>query len=563
MNASKHGIAAMAMATQVAVASGCYSGVFGEADAEVTDTGFPGGTGAGEPGPGPNPDESAGSDGGEPVAESEPQPLPLRRLSHTEYNNTVRDLFPHLDVPRFDLRPDPKPHSFDNDGTALVPSGLLVEQYADAADIIAEMAAADLEALVACDPDNDPDCSRQFVASFGRRVFRRPLADDEVDRFHRLFEQAPGDVDFAAGVELTIALMLQSPQFLYRVELPAEGAESGQESELDDYRIASRLSYFLWGSMPDDALFAAAAADELGSPEARALQAWRMLDDPRAQAGFWHFHRQWLHADRLQQTEKSGDFPQFDGALKSSMMTTTQRFVEDIIYAGDGTLVDLLTSNRAIIDPALAELYGVEAVDGWTEVELPSNQRAGLLSQPTFLAGHAHPKNPSPVLRGVWILKEMMCVKLGAPPPVPEAMDPVELEDGMTNRQVYDELTGAPECAGCHDSINNLGYALEHYDAIGAWRTQDNGLPVDASGSFAGMEYDGPRELAEALARNPLVASCVAQQWLRFAYGGDTVLENQRLVEDIEQSFAESGHDFKQLMVAIVTHPRFATLVVP
>jgi hypothetical protein len=493
--------------------------------------------------------------------------LPARRLSHFEYRNTIRDLFPGIEIPTLVLPADPEVDGFDNNGEGLVPSTLLIERYDENARIIAKLVTEDLQALLGCDPADGQACAEQWLAQFGRRAFRRPLTTAEQTEFMVFFHEPPGDSDLRAGVELTIQLILQSPQFIYRLELPGEGEDlpgPGEYAPLGSYEVATRLSYFLWSSMPDDELLDAAGNGNLSGATALEDQARRMLDDPRAKDSFLHFHEQWFELGRL---DKASKLPEdnFDNALREAAKQESLQFVEHVIFDENGTLQDLLTSNRTFVDDRLAAVYGV-APPGpgvWAEVELDPSQRAGFMTQVAFLAGHGHPLNPSPVLRGVYSLKDVLCWPLGAPPPVAEAMMLPEGSPDQTNRETYEALTAADECQFCHVVINPVGFAFEHYDTLGRWRDLDNGQPVDASGHFQDSSFVGAPELMNALAGRSDVHRCVSRKWLTYAYGGSRVLQDPDIHGDVVAAFAAADFSITELMVAIVTHPRFARYAAP
>ncbi|MFO7567887.1 MAG: DUF1592 domain-containing protein [Enhygromyxa sp.] len=518
---------------------------------------------AGDEGSGDAGTEAGDGDGDEDEQVDPGDKLPARRLSHFEYQNTLRDLFPHIEVPQLEMPADPSVDGFDNNGEALVPSSLLIERYDENARTIAKLATEDLQALLGCDPAEGLSCAQQFVTDFGRRAFRRPLSDQELVDFMAFYNEAPGDSDIRAGTELTLQLLLQSPQFLYRLEIPGEGAEPpapGEYAPLGGYELASRLSYFLWSSMPDDELLAAAGGDALSSPAQIEAQARRMLADDRARDAFLHFHEQWFDLARVDRVSKLPE-DNFDEGLRAAAKEEARRFVEHVIFDEQGTLGDLLTSNRTFVNDRLAAVYGVMPPEpgAWVEVELDPAQRAGFMTQVAFLAGHGHPLNPSPVLRGVYGLKDLLCWPLGAPPPVAEAMQIPEGSPDQTNRETYEALTAADECNSCHQFINPVGFAFEHYDTLGRWRDLDNGQPVDASGSFQDASFSGAPDLMNQLAERADVHRCVSRKWLRFAYGGDRVLATPELQAEIEAAFAESDFSITELMIAIVTHPRFAT----
>lgn len=484
--------------------------------------------------------------------------VPLRRLTAFEYRNTVEDLFAGIALPEIPLPVDDKREGFDNNADALIPSKLHIDQYNAAAEAIADVATANLGLLIDCTPDTDPNCSTRFVAEFGAKAFRRPLTADEAVAFHAFFDGPPGDVDFAAGVEVTLQLMLQSPQFLYRLELHEPGGAAGELAPLDAYQLATRLSYFLWSSMPDAELLAAAGAGELATPAQIEAQVRRMIDDPKAERAFLHFYRQWSDLGKIDAVSKL-DEDGYDDATRASLREEFDRFVRDILFHGDGKFSDLLQSNRTFVDDRLAALYGVAppGPDMWAEVELDPTQRAGLFTQPAFLAGHGHPLNPSPVKRGDYVLRNLLCTDVGSPPPIAEAMNSPKPQPGMTNREVYTEITKAEQCIGCHKVINPIGFAFEHYDTMGRFRSLDQGLPVDASGSFGALAWADAIEMMAELAGDADVQKCFSRKWLVYGLGGPQLLSE--MITDTADAFAAAEFDLRELQVAIATHPRFTS----
>ncbi len=539
------------------------------AETEVQTQGGPGG---GSTGAGPTSDTSdpstpttggPGESGGSEDTGDEPEvpkviDVPLRRLTAFEYRNTITDLFPTLVVPEYQLPVDDRREGFDNNGDALIPSKLHIEQYNVAAETLANLAAKDLPALIDCTAETDPNCSARFVAEFGARAFRRPLTAEEQQAFHAFFDGPPGATDFTAGVETTIQLMLQAPQFLYRIELHDGGGTPGELAPLDGYQLATRLSYFLWSSMPDAALTTAAASGQLATPTQIDKEVRRMLDDPRAERAFIHFFEQWGELDRVALVSKLEE-DAFDDATRGAMREEFERFVRDVLFLGEGTFGDLLQSQRTFVNDRLAGLYGVTAPgpDLWAEVELDATQRSGIFTQPAFLAGHGHPLNPSPVKRGNYVLQNLLCTNVGSPPPIAEAMGSPKPMPGMTNRQVYEELTKADQCIACHKSINPLGFAFEHYDTMGRFRELDQDLPVDSSGSFGKLTYADAVDLMADLATDEGVQNCFTRKWLTYGLGGTQLVPD--MASEVADAFSAAEFNLRELQVAVATHPRFAS----
>jgi hypothetical protein len=370
-------------------------------------------------------------------------------------------------------------------------------------------------------------------------------------------------IDFDAAVQLTVAAMLQSPQFLYRLETE-DAAASGDQQELSQHELASRLSYLFWESMPDDALFAAADAGELGTDGQLEEQARRLLADQRARNAIRSFHRQWLYLDRVLGEDKVSEvFPTWGVQARASAKEETLRFIESIFFSG-GTVKDLLTSRIAYVDNVMSEIYDIpEPTEPWAQVELDPTERAGLLSRVAFLAGFAHEANGSPPLRGVFVMERLLCEPRPLPPAnadtsIPEA-DPNQ--GPMTNRDLFEERVAPAACQGCHIRIDGFGYGFENYDAAGFFRTEDNGLPVDASGFANGIgndaEYDGAVELQTLLGESSVVRDCVAKQWFTYANGRPMESADTCQVEALQAEFEENGGDLVELLVSIAIRPEF------
>lgn len=480
---------------------------------------------------------------------------PLRRLSHTEYRNTVRDLFPELTIPELQLAPDPTPHGFNNDADSLQAAPLLVNQYNAAAVVIAEEVAARFDMVATCLPTEGAACGREWILDLGTRAFRRPLAQSEIDTFQALFDSYLAANNFDVAIELTTQAILQAPQFLYRVETGS--LDDKGTTIASSYDVASRLSFLLWSTMPDKELFEAAGSGALATDEQIAAQVDRMLADPRALDGFMNFTGQWLELARLDRVTKHGA----DGwseDVRLALREEARRFLDEVVFRRGGTLTDFLTSSKTFISPTTAQFYGLTAPGpGWTEVDMPAD-RKGFLMQAQFLAANGHPENPSPVLRGLFVLRNLLCVELGSPPAgVNMTIPGAEPGVPLTNRENYDRVTAAELCQSCHSVINPIGFAFEQYDTFGRFRTTDNGLPVDPSAKFGETTFAGPQELVDYLATSTQVHQCVTNKYLTYALGGAAGAKDQCLARDVEEEFALTGGSLTHLMKAIATHPRY------
>jgi hypothetical protein len=497
-------------------------------------------------------------------------PAPLRRLSYAEYQATTKDLLGTLKTADTLLTRDPAARGFENRAALLNPSPALVEQWGDAAIDAGLKVSAAMAPVVSCAPKTaaeEKTCGATFIAEFGAKVFRRPLTAEEKADYGAFFEAERANADFKGAVQLTTEVLLQSPQFLYRIEQGDASATLAQADRigLTQYEIASRLSYLLWGSMPDKALFDAAAASGLGDAAAREAQARRMMADPRAGAMMVEFHRQWLDLDRLDKEPKdAATYPKYDDNLKSAIREESNRFVQKVMWQGPGTIAAFLTSTDAVVNAPLAALYGVTApASGWGDVKLDPSQRAGFLTRANFLASRAHALEGSPPLRAVFIRDRLLCMAPLAPPADANLSEPKATAGtaAMTNRQLFEARIAPATCKGCHTIINPMGYGLENYDAVGAYRSTDDGLPVDASGSITGTDVDGPFnggvELSKKLAQSKTVQTCVAQNWFQYALGRDLATEDSCRLAKLNLALSDAGGDVRELLIALVKSPEF------
>jgi hypothetical protein len=500
---------------------------------------------------------------------------PLRRLSYAEYQATTADLLGALKTADFDLSRDPDERGFENRASLLNPSPMLVEQWGDAAiaaGLTASTAIGGAESIVPCAPKTAADeaaCGAQFIQQFGAKAFRRPLSADEVADFTAFFEGERANSSFAGAVQLTTEAFLQSPQFLYRMELGDPATAAADRIKLTSYEIATRLAYTVWGSAPDATLMTAAATPgALDDAAAREAQARRLLKDTRAGQMLVEFHRQWLDLDHLAKEPKDPKtYPMYDATLESSIREEADRFVRKVMWQGAGTLSAFLTSTDTEVNAPLAALYGVSApgasATSWVAASLDPTQRAGFLTRADYLAGRAHQLEGSPPLRSVFIRDRLLCLPALMPPADANLSEPAATPGAMaeTNRQLFEDRIAPATCKGCHTIINPMGYGLENYDAVGAFRTTDNGLPVDASGSINGTDVDGPFtggvELSKKLAASKTVAACATSNWYAYAVGRDLGTADSCRVAKLGLSLADAGGDIRELLVAIVTSPEF------
>jgi len=508
---------------------------------------------------------SAGPD--DPVAFcSQPQPgsSPVRRLTRFEYNNTIRDLLGDDSRPASSFAPEERALGFDNNAEVLGVTPIQAEQFMVAAEEIS--ARADVNGLNECDPaahdQGEAGCGRDFVVELGRRAYRRPLDEAEVAALMVVYEWGVAEHDHETALRLVLQAMLQSPHFLYRVEL-AEGPVGGEPVPVVDYEMASRLSYLLWGTMPDDQLFAAAAAGELRTDEQVRFHAERMVADPRARAAVRHFYDQWLMLEEVDHLEKdSGVYPDFSPALAKLFGAETRAFLDYVIWEGDGSVETMLTADFTFANAELADFYGLEGVAGDELVFVPlaDGERGGFLTHASVLASHAQANQSSPIHRGVFVRQQILCMPL-PPPPDDIAIVPPDLDPDLTTRERFEQHSSDPSCRGCHELIDGIGFGFERFDGLGQYRETENGQPVDASGELVATDVDGPfegvAELAARLASSEQVNNCVTTQWFRFAYGRAEQMDDVCSTTQLAQQFAASGNNMRELLVALTQTDAF------
>jgi hypothetical protein len=487
----------------------------------------------------------------------------LRRLTRDQYQNSVRDLL-GVEVDAAQLTAIPPLHGLEAIGASSI---ALPERDIEVFGALAESSSAlvfdDAErrsALVGCDA-GELACARDFVAAFGRRVFRRTLTDDESERYLALLDEARASTDDGwLSLRLVVGALLQSPNFLYRAELGEPDPDDATRRKLSASELASRLSFFLWNSTPDESLLDAA---ESGDAEALADEARRLLASPRAAAAVEQLFADTLRLSALDHLEKLPDaFPQLTPTLPAAMKRETLLTLRTLLFEEGRDYRDIFTSTTTFVDAELAELYGVslpEGTSGFAQVMLPADgPRAGLLMQASFLATHAHPGTTSPTKRGKFIRESLLCH--GIPPPPDDVDTNLEEVGGgvMTQRQRLSRHAEDVVCAGCHAMMDPLGLPLESFDALGVHRETDRGLTIDASGELDGVTFDDARGLARALAEHPDVASCIVRTVLRYARGTLETRDEEALVDAFASDFAAAGHRLPELMLDIATDAAFS-----
>lgn len=519
-----------------------------------------------------------------------PGPSPLRRLTHLEYDNSLRDLVGDDSRPSSGFPPDDRASIFANDASAQTVTRLLAEGYLHAAEDVAGRAVTHLGDLLPCageiaaassDPDRESACAQAFIDSVGERAFRRPLDDDDradlLDAFTRgRAESGAPDGDFVAGIESLLEVLLQSPEYLYRVELgrqdgmhpaasraPQAAGPTSNAVALTPWELASRLSYLFWETMPDGPLFAAAASGQLETADQVESQAERLLADPRARVTFAHFFEQFLELDQLDLLEKDPSiYSTFEPALRDAFRAETLAFVDSVMWNGDGRLFTLFTAPYTFVNGKLAAFYGMPTVDGSTfrRVDVDVSRRGGLLTQGSFLAIHAKFDQTSPVTRGKFVRERLFCTS-PPPPPANLAIHAPDLDPRLTTRQRFEQHATDPFCASCHHLMDPIGLGLENFDGAGAWRDTESGQPVDSSGQLEGTDIDGTfhgaRELEERLATSSQVERCAMMQWFHFAAGRSDTPDDACTLDELAGAFHRSGGDLRALLLSLTQTDAF------
>ena len=476
-------------------------------------------------------------------------------------------------IPVNDLFADEVTDGYSNNAGVLIVLLLYVEKYVLVFEVLAKAAVQNLAALTSnCNTTSrgEDACATDFANTFGRRAFRRPVTAEDRTLLMAAYTAGRTGGSYAEGIEVMIRAALQSSHFLYRLETTAPANSATTMVPLSQYEMATRLSYLIWAAGPDDALLDAAGRGELSSRDAVATRARTMLADPKARVAVTDFYKQWLGTSRLDITSKSSTaFPAFTDAAREGMRLETPAFVEYVMWTGDHKLATLLTSPTTFVTSALAPIYGVTAPANSATVPkmvtLPANQgRSGVLTQAGFLSAQAHPDQTSPVLRGKFVRSNMMC----QPPPMPPMdidISVPEVGSGKTARERFAaHLTVAASCNSCHSLMDPIGLAFEGFDAIGRFRTTENGVTLDLSGEVIASrdpalngKFTGVPELAAKLAASDQVRDCLATQWFRFSAGRAEEQPDGCSLTTLQDAFAASGGDLVELVVAMTQTDAF------
>jgi len=540
--------------------AGCYTGLHDGRELGSTGITWTSGADGG--------DDDAADDGD--IAELEPAPAGIRRLLARQYVASIQLLLGDEAAAVAVPPPDDVLGSFGSIAAVELPlAPVSVEQYATSANAIALAVIEHPDRLaqtVPCvvDGPQDDACYATLARDFGHLAWRRPLEPAEIEEIVAIAVQARGvDGDFTDGVKWAIAAMLQAVDFVYVVELGEDGDEPARE--LTGPELATRMSMVLLGRTPDADLLARAEAGELADDAVVREVAEDMVAQPEARASLVLFFEELLRLPELATRAKNPEmFPQFSPDLAAAMREETLRVVEDVVLDGDDAL-ELLVAEHTFVDARLAPLYGVAAPgEGFARVELPAEQgRVGVLGHASLLANLSHPDRTSPTRRGHFVQKTLLCTEV---PPPPADVD-TELPEPTESATLRERLEGHmqnPSCAGCHAQMDPIGFAFEHFDAVGAWRTHEGTAPIDASGSIEGLgEFTSAAELAWLLHDDPRVPACLVRNVYRWAVGHLDDEGQAAAMADLSDRFVAAGHGIDALAVELVASPVFRRVGAP
>jgi hypothetical protein len=550
----------------------CYSGVAADGSGAADSTGV-----ASEDGSASAPtgsDSAAGSsDSGEDPTAGEPTAVPgptLRRLTRAEFAHSVQDLLGPVTLAAIEA--DSLQDGFFAVGAARValsPAGVaLYETALDQATAEVFADPARVAQVVACVPAllTDTVCIRDALASFGRRAWRRPLTGAELDRYLAIATTVGTETNNPViGLRHAIWALLQSPYFLYRVEIGQPSPADDGRHKFSSYEMASRLAFTLWNTLPDEALLDAAERDELTSSAGIEAQALRMLDDPRARQGVMNFMAElyglWSLAEKFKEDTL---FPEWTPTLRAAIRDDLLARIEDVVFTEPGDYFSLYDGKKVFVNNELARLYGLPEVepDAFRAAMLPEeSMRRGLIGSAAVLAMNSLPARTSATERGQFIAEALLCRTVPPPPPTVDTNlddDPMEEEQGpRTLREKLEPHRADPACSGCHNITDPLGLALEHFDTIGRFRETDQGLTIDASGELDGVFFADGGELALALRDHPESTRCLVRKLFTYSAGRPPFSPETAALNAVEAAMVAAGNRFDLLLYTLVTDDDF------
>lgn len=483
-----------------------------------------------------------------------PGPSPFRRLTDVQYRNSVFDLM-GIDVaeglfPETKRAEDFRTWSANNVVSSGGAEGILM-----AAEYISQN--ANLENLMACESqETERVCSERYLSELAVLAYRRPLTSSELAI---VLSYLDSGISISTAVQMGIEIIFNSPQFLYIDASGANPIESDTTIEqLDQYAIASRLSYFFLNTTPDTQLMTAAASNNLQNRSQIREQATRLAQDPRFLKTLTAFHEDWLNLYQLDGADRDETmYPQFSENLVEAMRIETDLFVTEVLWSGEVKYEDLFFSDMTWVNSDLAQLYNLpDPGPGWHRIQLDET-RPGILTRSAFLAAHAYTGSSAPIKRGHFILKEMLCEELSVPPDV-NTVIPEESEEASTIRERLTQHQSDPSCAGCHNKIDPIGFSFEHFDAVGAWRDNwESGIPIDATGDLNLGSFNDAAEMIAMVATTDTAKECYSIRWFEYALGRPAEVADLCSLDMLQQRFIASDGNIQSLMVDIAMTDAF------
>jgi len=490
-----------------------------------------------------------------PTSESEAfcalEEAPLRRLTQTQYQAAVVDLL-SVDVPASITPQTTKGNYFRTWAVSNPLSPTTIESFMQAAEYVVQQ--TDITVQSACD-SNDPPCMQAWIKTIAAKAYRRSLYEEEQIQLELFFNAG---IPTMEATELSLLLILQHPAFLYYDGLPTSRTPTLANSD----QIATRLSFFLRNAPPDEELRILAAENQLQDQETIVAQARRLAQSTEAYNTLQAFHYDWLNLYHLDGIFKNDSlYPDFGSHSIDAMVEETNLLVTETLWSGSPYFETLLLTQRSWQHPDVAATYGGEipVPNTWSVTELPED-RLGVLTRSAFLSAHASAATSSPVRRGAFVLQELLCEELSPPPEVDMEIPPPSGEL-PTIRERLSFHSADPSCSGCHNRIDPVGYAFEHFGAMGEWRdTWEGGQAVDASGTLDGSDFHDATELISFLATSPRAQRCYAKKWMEYALGRPLSSSERCTLEPIQERFVQSGGNIQQLLIDISTSDAFLFL---
>ncbi|HVY25948.1 MAG TPA: DUF1592 domain-containing protein [Polyangiaceae bacterium] len=504
---------------------------------------------------------------GNPDTSSPIQAAPTWRLTNLEYKNSVNDLFGVTAATPLD--PDGAMAGYR---AGLVAGDATVQAYYDSA--VAVAAAVDVQVLAPCDAAavmaGGADCAAKFIDAMGPKAFRRPIDAETRAGLVALFSGIAGKFGYEPAIRGLVEEILQSPNFLYHLELE-EQAKGPGAVKVTGYSMASRLSYLIWGTMPDDALFAKAAADQLSTSEQIEAEARRLLADPRAHTGLFNFYEQWLRADRLPPVKGGKYQDAYNDAMRASILASFDAQVDASLWQPQDSVGVLLTASQAFVNEQTAPLFGVSGIKGAAlqVANVDPAQRIGILSHPAIMGALATEDGTHPIQRGVFVWDQLLCQDLPSPPPNVPVFPGVPANASV--RQAFETFTQDPICQACHRRINPVGFLFENYDTLGAYtKIDDNGQPVNAPGTIVGavtptgdqdavvnVPTANVMELSKNIAQSASVAQCLVKQLYRYSMKRKETSGDTATINTLAAAFTGTAQNMPELLSAIAKSEAF------